>query len=238
MFDDQELDQSIVGKEENSGEQESNLANLRAKLPQLHDFKDPQEQIEVDTIAKIKAKMTDILGDYLDSEDKTIVIDLVSQTVATGCIAYDIDPVELIVIPRPTQQGEHHVAMADRKKVGPLDIKQLFIDPSEVMFRVQILSQHGETTAKNVTDLMFAFMHEMAHLGQAIHAEDELNRSKQFPYADRPTEIQADEVALTYCRNLNTFLDGKPNRTRADNILQIGLLQTITDAEANRRPQM
>lgn len=214
------------------------LASLRSKVPLLCEIRDSRDPLKLKAVTAIKVKIVDVLKEYADSEDKDLVTVLLSETIAVGCVTYKIDPVELIIISRTIRQGERHVAMADRKRVGPMDIKQFFIDPSEIMFRVQILSQHGDTTAKNITDLMFAFAHEMAHLGQLTHAEEDLIKSKQFDYASRPTEKHADEVALAYCRDLNAVLKKKQNLTRADILLRAGLPQTIKEAEKYGRPRM
>ncbi len=241
MLDGQELGQSGIDAQKASADSDTILANFRNKVPGLNlspELQAERKKLEQEATTVVKPKMAEILQAYGDTPEKSAVSDLLSQTVANGCVAFGVDPVELIVIPRPVQQGENHVAMANRKKVGPMDIKQLFIDPEEIMFRVELLRQHGEATAKNVTDLVFVFMHEMTHLGQAVFAENDLKKSKQYEYANRPSEIHADEVALNYCRNLNNALEGKTQLTKADNVLQVGLPQTIRDADTYRRPSM
>lgn len=238
MLDIQEADQSTADLGNNPEDPNTILENLRARVPAIHELTENPERLEEERTTAVNVKLKDILQDYSDSPEKTVVSNLLSKTVAAGCVAYGIDPVELIVVPREIQQGENHIAMAGRKKSGSMDIKQLFIDPSEIMFRVQLLSQHGETTAKNVTDLMFVLMHEMVHLGQAIYAEDDLKKSKQFTYADQPTELHADEVALAYSKNLEILLKGRSEDNLENRILRQGLPQTIKDATANRRPSM
>ncbi len=237
MLNNQESDQSAGELGNNSEDPNSILAHLRANVPPLPKLTQNPEKFERATSA-VRTKIEKILRDYTGSPNKSLVGDMISQAVAMGCVAYGIDPVELIIIPRPIQQSENHIAMAGRKKVGPIDIKQLFIDPEEIMFREELLKQHGDKTAKNVTDLMFVFMHEVTHLGQMIHAEEDVNKSKQFAYTVRPTERHADEVALTYCKNLDAFLQERPDRNMGDRILLQGLPQTIKDATVNRRPSM
>lgn len=231
MVDTQELGQNPQVEIENPV---TILDKLRSKTPPLLDL-DTSSQQKDKTVIEIRSKFDDLLQNYPESPSKQLVTDLLADTMTEGCLAFGIDPIELILGPK--QLGDH-IAAAERKTTGPFDIKHLFIDPYEIMFRVDLLSRHGISTSKNITDIAFVFMHEMTHLGQAIHAENELKSSKQFDYANRPTEKHADEVALAYCRKLYDYIKDKPKLSKSDELLLQGLPETIKEAETNRRPLM
>lgn len=234
MLNGQELDQKGIDNKEDA---EAVLGGLRNKVPPLLDLQrlsDPHTQ-EVSTA--VKSKIDDLLRGYPDDPQKRTVSELLGDTITEGCLSYEIDPVELIVVPRELEEDQ--IAMVDNsKKIGPVTIKNFFVDPYEIMFRVQLLSRYGLDTSKNITDMVFVTMHEMAHLGQSAHAEGEYQASKRFGYSERPTERHADEVALKYCKDLLAFAQTKPTRNDGDNILLRGLPETIKQVETNRRPLM
>jgi len=210
------------------------VAGMRSKVPLVPNL-ETFDRKRGPMVKVIKPKFDDLLGEYQKSAAREVVTDMLSDTMALGCLAFNIEPVELILGAKDLGNA---IAAADRKVIGPLDIKHLFIDPHQIMFRVQILAGHGVETSKNITDLIFVFMHEMTHLGQLIHAENEFNQSENFPYANRPTEIHADEVALDYCRRLLAATQANSVQNETSNILLRGLPETIKDAEAYRRPRM
>jgi hypothetical protein len=214
------------------------LAGLMKKVPLINENVLLRANVEEKTTLAIQTKLKELLSAYAETDEKLMIIKLISETVAAGCIAFRIDPVELIIKSRATQPGEQHIAMAERKVVGPFDIKFIAFDPEQIMFRVQILIQIGDSTAKNITDLLFVIMHEMAHLAQSILAEAEVEISKQIEYSCRPTEIHADLVALEYCKVLYNAILKAQITSREVALLQIGLPQTIQEAEEHRRPKM
>ena len=183
----------------------------------------------------IMGKIQDVLQSIPDSHEKKAVSELLTIVIADACISYDIDPVMLIIIPKKLENN--HIGETGAKSLGETKMYQLFIDPDEISFRLQILRNSGVSTSKNITDILFVLIHEMTHLGQHKHCEEEVLTSKEFEYDKRPTEIHADEQALQSCKSLLQN-SGTVDNDLARQILQTGMSKTISEATEHRRPKM
>lgn len=234
MTDDQEVNTWQLEKAVDR--RQAILTRLRGNVPQLISHDELEMGDGTDLLQAMRSRVDNLLTTYPEQPGKSLVTGLVSEVLAVACSSYGFDPLEVFV--QPKARKGHHIAAAGVKKFGNTLLKQISLDPEEIMFRVQILAKEGVSTAKNITDLIFAVMHEAAHLGQAVYDYQGFVDSKQFEYDSRPTEIHADEVALRYCENLLECVKSKKNSTEADAILLHGLPQTIKEAKDNRRPRM
>ncbi|KKQ70896.1 MAG: hypothetical protein UT33_C0013G0012 [Candidatus Peregrinibacteria bacterium GW2011_GWC2_39_14] len=211
-------------------EAEAIMREFREKIPSLNISSDNAQLVE-----QLRYKIEDVLAICPDSPQKKAVVGIIVNAIATCFASFGIKYRELIVIPE--KMVGRMIMRASFAKIEKIKLNYLYIDPSRIISKIDLLVQFGLPVSLNITDILFVIVHEIAHMAQFLHAEDAVYKSMRFEYEKSPRELHSDEVALDYCRKLFNSLCGHgENKGCAKDILLSGLPMTIKRAEMYGRP--